>query len=187
MKLLILVKHSLPEIVENVPAREWNLSEEGRRRVPILVEKLVQYQPGVIVSSVEPKAQQTATILAESLGLKSQTFEGLHEHDRSNSPLSSKEEFQALVQKFFEKPSTLVFGNETADQAYVRFHQAVEAVLNLYRGKTVLIVAHGTVISLYVSRLTGIDGYDLWKNLGLPSFVLFDIESKALLKIENIL
>jgi len=52
--------------------------------------------------------------------------------------------------------------------------------------QTVLVVAHGTVISLFVSWLTGEDGYLLWDKLGLPSFLVLDVKSKALLKIENI-
>ncbi|CAN5257619.1 hypothetical protein BH18CHL2_BH18CHL2_01900 [soil metagenome] len=35
-----------------------------------------------------------------------------------------------------------------------------------------IIVAHGTVIALYVSRVAGIDPYSLWQSLGLPSYVV---------------
>ena len=37
---LILVKHSLPEIMEDVPAREWILSAEGRARCKRLADRL---------------------------------------------------------------------------------------------------------------------------------------------------
>ena len=42
-KYLILVKHSLPEIAENVPAHEWKLSEEGRVRARRLAERLINF------------------------------------------------------------------------------------------------------------------------------------------------
>ena len=183
---LILVKHSLPEIVEDVPAREWNLSEEGCRRVSLLVEKLKKYQPQVVVSSVEPKAQQTAEIISRDLGLDFHVVNGLHEHDRSKSPFHMQEDFQSLVEKFFDEPDILVFGSETGDQALSRFQHGIESVLHSHNDKNVLIVAHGTVISLYVSQLTGTDGYALWKKLGLPSFVVLDVESKVMLEIENL-
>src|ERR1044071_8712154 len=134
-KHLILVKHSLPEINENVPARAWHLSEEGRVRAHGLAGKLMAYQPEVIVSSVEPKARETASILAENLGLEFQEFEGLHEHDRSKSPYYSKNEFQNLVQEFFARPAELVFGSETANEALKRFRQAVDTLLNSYDDK----------------------------------------------------
>ena len=83
-KHLILVKHSLPGIVENSPAREWRLSEEGKVRAQRLAERLSQYQPGVIVSSIEPKAQETADIVARNYNLTFNIVEGLHERDRSD-------------------------------------------------------------------------------------------------------
>jgi broad specificity phosphatase PhoE len=186
MKPLILIKHSLPEVVENVPAREWKLSAEGRVRAWKLAEKLIEYQPEVIISSLEPKAQETAHIMADHFGLDCQEFEDLHEHDRSKSPYSSRDEFQALVQKFFERPDELVFGSETATEALQRFEKAVYSIMNLYEGKTVFVVAHGTIISLFVSKLTGCDGYALWQELGLPSFIVLDVQSKAILNKINL-
>ena len=186
MNQLILVKHSLPEIDENVPAREWRLSEEGRVRAKLLADRLRPYQPEVVVSSVEPKARQTAETVGAELGLVSHVVEGLHEHDRSRVPFYSKEEFQTLVQGFFAKPDMLVFGDETAGQALTRFRESVNAIVKTYEDKKLVIVAHGTVISLFVSWLTGQDGYLIWKDLGLPSFVFLDLQSKTLVKMENI-
>ncbi len=183
MKPLILVKHSLPEIVENVPAREWKLSEEGRARARQLAERLKPYQPQMIISSVEPKARETAAIVAENLGLDFQTFYNLHEHERSKSRFLSKDEFHARVQDLFEKPDALVFGSETANEAPARFRAAVEAILKLGEDKTIVIVAHGTVIALYAAWMTGCDGYALWRELGLPSFMVLDIQSKTVERI----
>ena len=43
MPVLVLVRHSLPEIDPAVSSREWRLSEEGRVRSRILAENLVKY------------------------------------------------------------------------------------------------------------------------------------------------
>ena len=137
-KYLILVKHSLPEILEDIPAREWHLSEAGQERARELVGKLISYQPEVIASSIEPKARETAAILAENLGLEFREVEGLHEHDRSGEPYHSKDKFQNLVREFFDKPNELIFGNETANAALMRFHQAVDVVLNSHHGKNIV-------------------------------------------------
>ena len=184
-KYLILAKHSLPKIVENVPAREWKLSEEGRVRARRLAERLRSYQPEVIVSSIEPKAKETAEIIARKQNLTLQIVEGLHEHDRSQSQYLSQDEFQASVRKFFENPAILVFGSETADECYRRFNQAVQSILDQYGDKTMVIVAHGTVISLFVSRLTGISDLFLWSELAFPSFVVIDMQSALLIEKEN--
>jgi len=183
---LVLVKHSLPEIQEELPAREWRLSEEGRIRARRLAERLNEYQPAVVVSSVEPKARETAEIIADRLKAEFHIAEGLHEHDRHTTPYLSKAEFEHSIQEFFANPESLVFGSETAEAAHTRFAQAVNAVLESHQDETVVIVAHGTVISLLVSRLTGLSGLSLWKQLGLPSFLVIDRRSNQLLTKENI-
>jgi len=118
--------------------------------------------------------------------LPMRVYENLQEHDRSKTAYLSRDAFALMIQNFFDKPDELVFGNETANQAHQRFRDAVDSVLNQHKNQTVLIVAHGTVISLFVSRLTGTPDFSLWKELGLPSFVVFDLYSKALITRENI-
>ena len=186
MSVLVLVKHSLPEVVENVPAREWKLSVEGRARGKRLAHRLAEFHPDRIFSSIEPKAGETAGLIAEELGLSVDVFEGLHEHDRSNVGYLSSDRFENAVQEFFTRPNELVFGNETADQAYRRFKSAVDSITKKCPDQTVVLVSHGTVISLYVSRLTGISELPLWKELGLPSFIALDVKSNTLIRKENI-
>jgi len=186
MKYLILVKHSLPEIVEDLPSREWLLSEEGRRRAQILSCKLHYYLPEVVISSEELKAIQTAEIVANELRLPMKIFENLHEHDRSKAAFLSEEGFESKVQEFFNNPDELVFGSETANQSHDRFSSAVYPVLNKYKSQNIVIVAHGTVISLFVSRLNHLPEFSLWEGLGLPSFVVLDRQSHTLIAKENI-
>lgn len=185
-KYLIFVKHSLPEIVENLPAREWRLSSAGRERAQRLAERVSRFQPEMIVSSVEPKAKETAEIVANHLGLEFQVMLDLHEHDRSTTPYLSRVEFESVVQEFFQEPNELVFGSETANQAHERFCNAVNGGLNSHGDKTIVIVSHGTVISLFVARLIGVSDFLLWNELGLPSFVVIDMKSKVLVEKENI-
>ena len=175
---LILIRHSLPEIVENVPALAWELSAEGRSRAVRLAERLSQYQLEVIGSSMEPKARETAEILSKTLGVDIVVMDGLHEHKRSGVSYRSQEEFRSLVRGLFETPDKLIFGNETAAQALERFKESVELLMEMYDGKRMAIVAHGTVISLFTAWLTGVDGYLFWKDLGLPSFILLDLQNK---------
>ena len=184
---LILVKHSLPEIREDLPAREWTLSKEGFFRARQLAERLSPYQPQILVSSPEPKAVETAGMIARKHHLSLQIVDDLHEHDRINVPHLSKQEFEEATRKFFKIPDKQVFGSETADKAHERFSNAVHSLLNIYKDKRIVVVSHGTVISLFVSRLTGGSDYSLWKDLGLPGFVVLDMLSKRLTTFENIL
>jgi broad specificity phosphatase PhoE len=172
---LILVKHSQPEIDPSVAAPHWHLSDEGRRRAVCLAGWLRPYAPERIVSSLEPKAQETAQIVAAQLGLPFGTQEGLHEHARHSVPYLSKEQFEAQVARFFSHPQELVMGEETSEGAARRFSAAVHTVLEQYPDETLAIVAHGTVISLFIAQACALDPFPLWQSLGLPSFVVLSL------------
>ena len=180
-KYLILVKHSLPEVVEGRPANTWKLSEEGQRRAQRLAEELRDFEPEVILSSEEPKAKETAEIIANHLRRTIQMVSGLHEHDRSNVPYLSQDAFQASIRSFFQQPDQLVFGKETANEAHLRFYRAIHSILNENRNRTVVVVTHGTVLALFVSRLTGSSDLELWSMLDLPSFVALDLHSNTVI------
>jgi broad specificity phosphatase PhoE len=182
---LILVRHSLPEIREDRPAREWHLSEEGRRRAERLADRLIQYHPEIVVTSPEPKARETAVFLSRRLQLSMLENADLHEHERTSLPYLTRSKFESAVREFFADPDRLVFGSETANQAYDRFSRAVAFAFSQADNSKIVIVAHGTVISLFVSRLTGQPGFKIWSGLGLPCFIILDMQSKDLVALEN--
>jgi broad specificity phosphatase PhoE len=183
---LTLVRHSLPEIEKDRPDHEWRLSEEGKARARRLADVLKSHDIDLIATSHEPKALETAQILAAPFGLKPQMIAGLYEHKRGNLPYLSKPDFEAMVRRFFEKPDNLVFGEETAEQAHERFSGAVHSILSDNKNSKIAIVAHGTVISLFVSWLTGKSGFKIWSKLGLPCFLVLDMQSKELIALQNI-
>lgn len=185
-KPLILVRHSLPEIQKDRPAREWKLSADGRLRAQLLSERISSYPVDILFSSVEPKALETAQIIASACDVELHVVEGLQEHDRSNVPFLSRPEFEMAIQEFFRQPDTLVFGRETANQAHERFSVAITSLVERYKNQVIAIVTHGTVITLFVSRLTGTSSYFLWDKLGMPSFVVIDIDATRLITVDNI-
>src|SRR5436190_12024140 len=93
MRKMILIKHAAPEVVPDVPSERWRLSEAGRQRCAPLAEAIRPHAPGLIVSSLEPKAAETGELVAARLGVAFETAEGLHEHDRSNVPHLRSREF----------------------------------------------------------------------------------------------
>jgi broad specificity phosphatase PhoE len=97
--------------------------------------------------------------------------------------LDSREIFEAKIKRFFDEPSSLVFGRETAEQALARFSAAVTEVLDCHPTGSVAIVAHGTVIALWAARLTGDDPFAFWKRLGLPACVVFSRPDLRLVEI----
>jgi broad specificity phosphatase PhoE len=111
-KHLILVKHSVPEIQEDLPANMWKLSEEGRLRARRLAAQLESFAPEIVVSSNEPKAKETAEIVANQLQLSMQIVPGLQEHDRSNVPYLLHDAFQLLFMTSFKSPLSLCLGGK---------------------------------------------------------------------------
>src|ERR1044072_1418320 len=105
MPHLILVKHALPEIIPALPANQWPLSEVGRAQCALLAEQLVTYAPAALASSSEPKALETAHLIAQRMHTQVQIVDGLHEHDRSNTPWLGREEFEHAVAVFFRNPT----------------------------------------------------------------------------------
>jgi broad specificity phosphatase PhoE len=185
MRRLILIKHSQPEIDPHKPAAEWPLSVVGRAKCAALTPQVKLYAPAQIFSSREPKAAKTAQIAAGQLGMSFQLADDLHEHDRRNVRWAEREQFEAAVKLFFDEPDRLVMGNGTADEAHTRFARAVNALVERHPAPAIAIVAHGTVITLFVSRLTGLDPFPLWQRLGLPSFVVLE-ETTLMTIVENV-
>ena len=83
MKKLILIKHSLPDIKTELPPPCWHLSDEGKKNSSTLAGKLKAYNPKRLFCSTEPKAIETAEIIATYLGQTFESIAGLHEHERN--------------------------------------------------------------------------------------------------------
>ena len=181
---LILVRHAQPAMATGVPASQWHLSVEGRRRCKALAERLSEYEPAIVVSSEEPKAIETGQIVADLLGLSLETEAGLHEHERGVvQDLDNRAHFLAQVARFFEHPDQLVFGRETADRAQARFGQAIARVLEKHPLGNPAIVSHGTVMTLFIARANRFAPLPFWKSLGLPSFAVLSLPGFELLQV----
>jgi len=83
-------------------------------------------------------------------------------------------EFISLVALLFKEPDRLVLGNETADEAYERFGDAVDELIVREPGD-VAVVTHGTVISLFAQRRAKQEPFALWRRMGLPSFIVLEV------------
>jgi broad specificity phosphatase PhoE len=170
---IILIRHSQPVIRADIPYEEWELSEHGRQCCISLTERIRVYRPVEVVTSREKKAIQTGKILAQILAIPATIEPGLHEHVRDDLGNLSRIFIETKLKHFFEQPSRLVFGRETAEQALRRFSAAMTDVIDLHPTGSLAIVAHGTVISLWVTNIIGGDPFAFWKRLGLPAFVVF--------------
>ena len=176
MRKLVLVKHSMPEIERDKPASTWRLGDVGRRRARVLADRLKPFSADLIWSSREPKAVETADILAATFGVPVRQADGLEEHHRDDVPFLPKQDFQSAVEALFRHPDHLVLGSETAEQARERFTASIENVIKTGQ-KDNIVVTHGTVISLFAASVAKVHSMSLWHQLGLPSFVVLTLPS----------
>jgi broad specificity phosphatase PhoE len=176
MANLILIKHATPVKDPARPSNEWELSDLGRQQAIKLAKDLLDQKCliDVVATSDEPKAQETGKIIAAEFDRTIQVVKDLAEHDRSNVPVMPTREFISSVALFFKEPDRLVLGRETARDAKARITGAIERIMSDYAGRDVAIVSHGTVIALFAAELLKEDPFQLWRRMGLPSYIVID-------------
>jgi broad specificity phosphatase PhoE len=157
---LILVKHGMPQIEPERPRSSWMLSEMGRAVAARAGEALARYAPDRLLSSAEPKAAETARALAPAFGLAPEVDPGFGEHRADDDPFESAAAFEAKVVRLFADPVGLVMGEETGEAARLRFDAALGRI---GPAKTAVVVAHGRVITLWLSHRLGFDPMPFWK------------------------
>jgi len=175
MRKLILIKHARPQVNEGLPPEQWSLSEEGRRSCGPLADALCVHDPALIVTSTEAKARETGRLIGAALRRPVAVAENLHEHDRGNVPLLPGSEFISLMALFFKDRARLVLGRETAEQALCRFGAAVDSVLQAHPQGNIAIVTHGTVLALFAAGHGAGDAFQLWRQMALPSAIVFAV------------
>lgn len=168
---MILVRHSESAPDPGRSAHEWSLTQRGKRRAASLAQLLEPLGPDTILTSLEPKAVQTGEILGSRLSLDILSVRELGEHDRTDVPFLTTDEFERLVRRSMAQPDERVFGGETANQALDRFSNGLHCALDRSSCSRPLVVTHGTVMSLYVARVSGTDPWRIWQELSMPSYV----------------
>ena len=165
-RILILVKHAQPVLDPCVPPREWQLSAEGEEQSRQLAERLTTFLPFALVCSPEPKAARTAEIVSSAVNVPYRVVEGLEEFDRPPMPIASREEHERINRALFDTRSVPVLGTESADAALARFEMAIQRTLaSTLPIDNLIVIAHGTVISLFTERHTGRNAFEVWRSL----------------------
>ena len=173
--LLFLVRHARPSVDADVPPSEWGLSPEGVAGAERLANRMVGAEISVdlVVTSVERKARETGLIVADRLRCQFQTGHDLHEHRRPWA--GSDDEFRAQTEAFFRSDQTA----EPTD----RFERALTALHRAHAGRRLVVVTHGTVMSLHLARHYRVDAWTTWQRLGMPAYVAVDRKTKTILDL----
>ena len=175
-RIVVLIRHSVPEVDPSRPAPEWSLSDEGIIRCETIATRLQSFLPAVVFSSPETKAVETARHIGLHLGIGFTVRDGLREHRRP-SVFLPQPEFQENILSFFASPGSVVYGSESSNDVARRIEAEIRYALAGHPDGNILMVTHGTAMTSFISRHTDSDAYSLWKSLDLPCFVAFALPS----------
>jgi broad specificity phosphatase PhoE len=180
---VVLVKHASPIPDPSRPAREWRLGEEGEAQSRRLADRLRAFAPLRLVASPEPKAFKTGQIVAAELDLPITSVEGLEEFDRPVMPMMLKAEYERVNAAIFADFDRQVLGVESARGALSRFSAALGGQVAQTEEQTLVVITHGTVISLFACAHNELDPLGLWKCLSCPSVVVMEVPTFALVEV----
>jgi broad specificity phosphatase PhoE len=148
------LSHPQVRIDPDKDIQKWSLNDLGSRRVDALAQSNGLKGTGVVISSAETKAIETAQPLADALNCDLQIRELMHENDRSATGFLPPEEFEMVAEQFFANPEISVRGWETAVAAQQRIYGEVLECLEHHAGHDILFVGHGGVGTLLWCALT---------------------------------
>ncbi|WFU02161.1 phosphoglycerate mutase family protein [Rhizobium sp. CB3171] len=152
----LYITHPQVRIDPSVPVPDWGLSDIGAERARLTATRAWARELGLIVSSGERKAIETAEILATASGATIEIIEAMHENDRSATGFLAPPEFEKAADWFFAHPHESFKGWERAIDAQVRIVSQVEAVLSRHDSRTpIAFVGHGGVGTLLKCHLEG--------------------------------
>ncbi len=152
---IVFLRHAETKKDPNIQVSKWVLTREGEKESEDLARKGFFDDVDVIICSAEHKAYQTASPIAKKLRKTIIKEKELNELDRDKGKVLPKEEYDKVKTKILEDLDYASHGWETSRHALNRFRQAVEKIDNKYSYKKILIVSHGTVMSLYFAYLKG--------------------------------
>ena len=158
---LILVRHALPERVENVDGvADPGLQELGWTQARRLADWLEREHIDHIAVSPKRRAVETATPLAERLGLEPEVVPGFAEIDRGARTYIPVEEMRRENNAHWQA----LMSGDWASVGYhdpAEFHREVVAardeLLSRFGDHRVVVVAHGGTINAIVSAYLGFE------------------------------
>lgn len=165
---IFFFRHGKTLVDNTIPIADWILTPDGKRNALKVVETGVFDSVDIIFSSEEIKAVQTAQPLAKRLNKNIIQVKELGELYRPTGHLISLDKYNELKKKMYSDFDFSDDGWETLNHALARFKSAVAKIDALYENKTLLLVTHGTVMTLFFASLqNSLDNmYYRWKSLG---------------------
>ena len=177
----MLVRHAQVRLEPEVPPRDWELTDEGRAAAERLARLEVFDRAEVVVTSPEPKARATAEPIAAAAGVELRVEPDLREAERDAAAVDDRAAFVARVDAWLRGGE--VTGWEERDVASARIVDCISRILDEVSGD-VVVVSHGTALSLYLAWLRTHERVDLdeWEAIPLPAVAVVDPATRRIVE-----
>jgi probable phosphoglycerate mutase len=163
-----------------------DLSDEGRRQVASLAERLAELQIDAVYSSPLSRTRETAEILAARCGLEIALRDGLREISHGHWEGLSRQEVEARFPEEYaaweEDPFTFApDGGESGVAVLARALPVVREIVTGHPDDTVLVVSHKATIRLLLASLLGFDarGYRDRLDQAPASLTILDFKDRV--------
>jgi broad specificity phosphatase PhoE len=189
---LLLVRHGQTEWHRDnryVSRTDIALNETGRRQAQMLARRVEKEKVDLVLCSPLTRALQTAKSPAEAHGMEPRIDERLRELDFGEwegKTLAEIRQKDPETVRLFEYSAEHGFpGGEPLQEGAERVLEVFESLYSSHTGRTVLVVAHNTLLRLGICRMLGIPLRDYRRRLphvvnGAVSEVRFGEEGGAL-------
>jgi 2,3-bisphosphoglycerate-dependent phosphoglycerate mutase len=152
---IIFLRHADTQKDPNLNAALWGLSEKGKKQAEEVVNLPIMSEVDKIYVSKEKKTALTVEPLVKKIKKETISLAFLDEVKRGDKFLT-KEEFEAEKIKQLKDLDYHAFGGESGKEALKRFKQGIEQASRESAGKTILVVTHGTILSIYFADLLNV-------------------------------
>lgn len=159
------VRHAMAVQTDGVHPTEWHLDAAGRADAARLAARLeVAPAIGCLLSSSEPKAMETAEVIAERWGTEPVADAGLREVMR---PWIGPG-YRGIVHRYLR--GELPDGWEPHADVEARMAASLEVATDLAAGRSVVIVSHGLSLAVHLGHRLGrdFDRESFWSSLAFP-------------------
>ena len=186
---LILVRHAMPEVIRGVSSKFWRLSDSSREHCVLLADALSGELASPVISSGQPKVDDTAAVLALRRGLAVQTDERVAEVDQGSVWYDG--DYRGRAADYLDGID--MPGWEARELVARRFAAAVNERLAEPGAADLVVVNHGLAMSLYLASLlpevvvdNRRDAFHLvqfWQDLTFPDAWRLDLEQNTLTRL----
>lgn len=144
------------------------LNETGLREAALAGEYLKEVEVHAIYSSPLSRARETAEKIAEFRNIKVQLLDGIIDMSfgrwEGHPHQEIQKDYKELYRQWKEEPHRVKLpGGESLGEVRVRSMAALEEVIRLHPGKTLVLVSHRVINKVLICGILGIENSHFWQ------------------------